>query len=144
MLEERGRLAGLDHVLWRLVLDTLREAATPAAPVTLLHGDLNPTNILRAERGWLAIDPKPLIGDATMEVARLVLQLHIPEGSDPSAIVGGRIARAADVLGRRADDIARWTFVDAVSMASFTRSKGDLASTQGILGSAHWVVPSLA
>ncbi len=41
--------------------------------VVVVHGDYNPTNILRSERrGWITIDPKPLIGDPTYDLAQFL------------------------------------------------------------------------
>jgi len=39
---------------------------------TVLHGDLHHDNVLPSPRGWLAIDPKGLIGERTYEVANLL------------------------------------------------------------------------
>ena len=42
-------------------------------PSRLLHGDLHPGNVLRAEREpWLAIDPKPWLGDPAFDLAQLL------------------------------------------------------------------------
>lgn len=38
----------------------------------VLHGDLHHDNVLHADRGWLAIDPKGLHGERTYEVANLL------------------------------------------------------------------------
>jgi streptomycin 6-kinase len=35
---------------------------------SLVHGDLHHHNILRSERGWLAIDPKPMLGEPEFDV----------------------------------------------------------------------------
>ena len=35
---------------------------------TLIHGDFHHHNILRSERGWLAIDPKPMLGEPEYDV----------------------------------------------------------------------------
>jgi streptomycin 6-kinase len=35
----------------------------------LVHGDFHHHNILRSERGWLAIDPKPMLGEPEYDVA---------------------------------------------------------------------------
>jgi streptomycin 6-kinase len=35
---------------------------------TLVHGDLHHHNILRSQRGWLAIDPKPMLGEPEFDV----------------------------------------------------------------------------
>lgn len=36
-----------------------------------LHGDLHHYNIMKSERGWLAIDPKGLIGDPCYEISNI-------------------------------------------------------------------------
>jgi streptomycin 6-kinase len=43
---------------------------TPEPPV-VLHGDMHHGNVLDSERGWLAIDPKGLIGDRGYDYANL-------------------------------------------------------------------------
>jgi streptomycin 6-kinase len=56
-----------------------RERATRLAhhdlPIVLLHGDLTPSNILDggAERGLVAIDPAPCLGDAAFDAVDLIL-----------------------------------------------------------------------
>lgn len=40
--------------------------------IVMLHGDLHHDNVLDSARGWLAIDPKGLIGERTYEVANLL------------------------------------------------------------------------
>jgi streptomycin 6-kinase len=49
-------------------------ASLPASqgPPVLLHQDLHGDNVLRAERGWLAIDPKPLVGEREFGVVPIV------------------------------------------------------------------------
>jgi streptomycin 6-kinase len=43
----------------------------PVAP-TVLHQDLHGGNVLRAGAAWVAIDPKPLVGDPAFDVASLL------------------------------------------------------------------------
>lgn len=38
----------------------------------LLHQDFQGSNVLRSERGWLVIDPKPLAGDRAFDLASLL------------------------------------------------------------------------
>jgi streptomycin 6-kinase len=40
--------------------------------ILVLHGDLHHGNVLHSARGWLAIDPKGLVGERTYEVANLL------------------------------------------------------------------------
>lgn len=35
---------------------------------TLVHGDFHHHNVLRSERGWLAIDPKPMLGEPEYDI----------------------------------------------------------------------------
>jgi streptomycin 6-kinase len=46
-------------------------AATQGEPV-VLHQDLQGSNVLHSERGWLAIDPKPLVGEREFDLASFV------------------------------------------------------------------------
>ena len=143
LLEGRGRPDGLDPALWRLALDTIRQQARPDRRLTLVHGDLNPTNVLSSERGWLAIDPKPLVADPAWDVARLVMQLGVPDGRDAGEVVLGRLTRAAEALGLPRAAVALGTFVDTVSMASYALAVGDAAAARGQVESALRAVPAL-
>jgi len=44
-----------------------------SSPPCLIHGDLHHFNILSSERGWLAIDPKGVVGPPEYEVAPLLI-----------------------------------------------------------------------
>jgi streptomycin 6-kinase len=41
----------------------------------LLHGDLHPENVLLAGESWLAIDPKPLVGERAFDLAQWLCNL---------------------------------------------------------------------
>jgi streptomycin 6-kinase len=71
--------------------------AAPREP-TVLHGDLHHGNVLDfAARGWLAIDPKGLIGERAFEFANL---LRNPD--EAVAMRPGRFARQVQVIARAA------------------------------------------
>ena len=64
----------------------------PHDPV-ILHGDLHHANVLDfGERGWLAIDPKGLIGDAEFDVCNVLCNPH------ERALAPGRLARQFAVV----------------------------------------------
>lgn len=67
----------------------------PAMP---LHGDLHHDNILSSDRGWLAIDPKGLVGDPHYELANAFRNPHgaIKLAADPK-----RINAMADTFSAR-------------------------------------------
>ncbi len=63
-----------------------------------LHGDLHHDNIMSSDRGWLAIDPKGLIGDPLYEVANV---FRNPHGATQLAASPKRIAALADAFEQR-------------------------------------------
>jgi streptomycin 6-kinase len=69
----------------------------PSAQIPL-HGDLHHDNILSSDRGWLAIDPKGLLGDPAYEVANVFIN---PAGAHQIAADPRRIAARLDILSQR-------------------------------------------
>ncbi|MGJ7902495.1 aminoglycoside phosphotransferase family protein [Lysobacter sp. 1R34A] len=66
--------------------------------VVPLHGDLHHENVLDAgERGWIAIDPKRLIGERGFDFACL-----FTDPDEATALVPGRLARRADLVAQTA------------------------------------------
>ena len=63
---------GLDGDLVDRAVSFLREAGPSQREPVLLHQDLHGGNVLRSERGWLAIDAKPLVGEREFDVASLI------------------------------------------------------------------------
>ena len=63
-----------------------------------LHGDLHHDNIVSSDRGWLAIDPKGLIGDPHYEVANA---FRNPSGATKLAADPKRIGAMADIFAAR-------------------------------------------
>lgn len=75
----------------------LRLFDRPSAQIPL-HGDLHHDNILSSDRGWLAIDPKGLLGDPAYDVANIFIN---PKHADNIAADPRRIAARADILSQR-------------------------------------------
>lgn len=69
-----------------------------AAADVPLHGDLRHDNILASPRGWLAIDPRGLLGDPIYDLAAAFLN---PWQARDMVIDQGRIAHMADSFARR-------------------------------------------
>jgi len=93
----------------------------------LMHGDFHHFNILSSDRGWLAIDPKGVIGPAGYEVGPLMLN---PWGSHfdrlSASFSGGitdqrRVKRRVDILheqlGFDRERIVEWSLAHAVLSA---------------------------
>jgi streptomycin 6-kinase len=77
--EEAGR--PFPRVLLDAALDTLHILPPSQREHVLLHQDLHAANVLRAQREpWLAIDPKPLVGEREFGVAPIVRSVELGHG----------------------------------------------------------------
>jgi len=74
----------------------LEESLPSAGEAVVLHQDFHGGNVLRSERGWLAIDPKPLVGEREFDAASLLRDRRDELAQDPAA--GHRIRRRLDEL----------------------------------------------
>lgn len=88
----------------------------------VLHGDLHHGNILDfGPRGWLAIDPKGLLGERGFDHANLF------RNPDP-ATAPGRLAHRADIVAEAAglerDRLLRWVLAVAGLSAAWNLSDG--------------------
>ena len=110
---DRGVVAQADELFTSLV-----SAVTDAV---LLHGDLGPGNVLLSERGWLAIDPYPVLGDRAFDVGHCLSRHDRRDLRDARE----QVAFFADRLGLDARRIAGWTFACCVHIALQCMSVGD-------------------
>ncbi|MGX5841377.1 aminoglycoside phosphotransferase family protein [Mesorhizobium sp. ArgA1] len=76
------------------IADRLLDAPHAVAP---LHGDLHHDNILHGARGWLAIDPKGVLGDPGFDAANM---LYNPLERDDLCLDPERIANMAEIFGK--------------------------------------------
>ena len=95
-------------------------ASLASAPVdtVLLHGDLGPSNVVLSARGWLAIDPYPVVGDRAFDVGHSLSRCDLRDAR-------GHVAYFADRLELDAHRIAGWTFACVVQLALECSSIGD-------------------
>lgn len=94
-----------------------------SAGVTLVHADLHYRNVLRGERRrWLAIDPKPIVGDPEVAVAEL-LRTRVDELEGPSEI--RRLLRViVEVAALDYEKSASWGFVRTIDYWLWSLEKG--------------------
>ncbi len=96
------------------------ELVASSAPAVLLHGDLHHDNVLRSARaGWLAVDPKGLLGEPAFEVGAM---LHNPWSDllswpDPARLLARRVDQLAEGLAVDRERVRGWGFAFAVLSA---------------------------
>lgn len=119
---------------------TARELLTEPRDVVVLHGDLHHGNVLDfGARGWLAIDPKGLVGERGFDFANLFCNPDPRTATSP-----GRLARQADVVaaaaGLERGRLLRWILAWAGLSAAWSLEDGDdpvLALSVGELAAAE-------
>jgi streptomycin 6-kinase len=98
----------------------------------LLHADFHPRNVLAAGREpWLAIDPKPLLGDPAYEPVPLVLEAGASLGPEEvdragwSEEIGRRVRVVSRHLDLEAPRVAAWGLARSVDWALFLSERGE-------------------
>jgi streptomycin 6-kinase len=126
-----------DHELVQQGLAIAQELAAVDSGSRLVHGDLNPGNLLRAHdraTGWVAIDPKPMRGDPEFDLEPLVSQLGAPlEHAHPEAVLGHQLSAAADEAGLDVALAARWAVARAALDVSWQAADADRAASRTAL-----------
>ena len=102
-----------------------RELLADPREVVVLHGDLHHQNVLDfGARGWLAIDPKGLVGERGFDLANLFRNPDLETATAP-----GRLARQADVVAAAAGldrtRLLRWVLAWAGLSAAWSLEDGD-------------------
>lgn len=93
----------------------------------LLHGDFHHFNVLESERGWLAIDPKGVVGPRGYEVGPLLINPNdrFLNGSNPQVQTKKRIAILSEILGMERERIRSWGLCHAVLSAWWSIEDND-------------------
>jgi streptomycin 6-kinase len=94
----------------------------------LLHGDLHPYNVLDGgeQRGLVAIDPRPCVGDAAFDAVDWVIwPKDDPQNWTP------RCNRLGEALDLDADRIWDWLRIFAAMLAATTLARGDMSDRAG-------------
>jgi streptomycin 6-kinase len=116
--------ARLDPGLVREGLALFRSLPRSAEREVLLATDLHAGNVLSASREpWLAIDPKPHVGDPAYDPLQHMLNCPGRLATDPR----GLVRRMADLAGVDAERLALWLFARCVQEAPEWPSLCDVA-----------------
>ena len=102
------------------------ELCRSQANVRLLHGDLQHSNILFGQqRGWVAIDPKGVIGEAEYEIGASLRNPHeAPSVFTAPDTIERRIRQLASELDLDATRVLGWAFAQAVLSAIWVVEDG--------------------
>jgi streptomycin 6-kinase len=102
--------------------------------VVALHGDLHHGNVLDfgARRGWLAIDPKGLVGERGFDFANIFTNPDLDDPARPVATEPSRFARRVQVVSEAAvldwDRLLRWVLAWTGLSAAWFLGDGESAA----------------
>jgi streptomycin 6-kinase len=107
---------------------TARKLLATPRDITVLHGDIHHGNVLDAgARGWIAIDPKGLLGERSFDFVNI---LRNPEAS--TALAPGRFIRQVEVVATAAAldrrRLIEWTLAFAGLSAAWAIAGGESAA----------------
>jgi streptomycin 6-kinase len=105
-LDNAERWGGPDHELVPLARELHESLAVGRA--SLVHGDFHHHNILSSRRGYLAIDPKPMLGEPEFDVPSF---LWNPLGSEFRLDVAEHRIAAFAAAGLDEDRIRKWAVI---------------------------------
>ncbi|WP_309086569.1 aminoglycoside phosphotransferase family protein [Chelativorans sp.] len=117
--------------------ETAERLLANQAAVKPLHGDIHHENIMRGARGWVAIDPKGLLGDPAFDIANMFYNpVESPLRTDQR-----RIAAMAGILADRLDqDVGKlldYAFAFSALSASWHVEDGNFEEAQRSLAVGH-------
>ena len=110
--------------------ETARALLAHPREVSVLHGDLHHGNVLDfGARGWLAIDPKHLVGERGFDFANIFTNPDLADPTQPVATQPGRFARRLDIVaaasGLERRRLVSWVLACAGLSASWFLSDDD-------------------
>ncbi len=101
------------------VEENLPRLYAESSPPCLIHGDFHHFNILSSERGWIAIDPKGVIGHPEYEVGPLLINPwgSFLNGTNPKVQTERRLSILSERLGFPRQRLLDWGLCHAVLSA---------------------------
>lgn len=119
---DRYLQSGNQHVPALLVQkahELYRKLATSSSQTMLLHGDLHHYNVLFDEdRGWIAIDPKGVVGELEYEVGAIIRNpVELPDLFTSATVIERRLRTLTDALRLDYRRALEWSFAQAVLSA---------------------------
>lgn len=97
---EEDKRAGINSIYQRGA-EVARALLVDPREVRVLHGDIHHENIRRSARGWLAFDPKGLVGERTYDTANTLCNLIYRGNQFSPAENEARLLESATILAQR-------------------------------------------
>jgi len=114
------QMSPFERPLLELAAETLRDLAGSQGEPVLLHGDFHQGNVLEAEREpWLAIDPKPLVGEREFDITALLRDRReeVLADHDPHARLQRRFDQLCELFDCDRRRLREWSFAILVDYA---------------------------
>jgi streptomycin 6-kinase len=106
------------------------ELVASSAPAVLLHGDLHHGNVLSSARGWLAIDPKGVLGEPAYEVGALLRNpVGLGHRPDLRAVLDRRVPVLAEAYGVDRERVRGWGRAHNVVSLLWSHEDDDVVDT---------------
>ncbi|MCK6212219.1 aminoglycoside phosphotransferase family protein [Georgenia sp. EYE_87] len=120
--QRHGPALGADPGLVAEAASLLEELPATAGSAVVVHGDLNPGNVLADDstgaRTWVAIDPKPMVGDPAFDPWPLLTQVGEPfREESPTAVLRSRSRLVSATAGLDPARVAAWATARTVESA---------------------------
>ena len=119
-------------------LAAIRDLAPSQGPPVVLHPDFHGANVLRATREpWLAIDPKPLVGEQEFDAASLLRDRRWLLGPESARVIRRRLDVLTAELDVDRERMRGWGIVHALAWGvSETKHEADMVECARLLARA--------
>lgn len=101
--------------------------------IRVLHGDLQHYNIRHTSRGWLAFDPKGVVGERTYDCANTLCNPVMPELVHNETRLLNNATILADTLALELERVLAFTYAYACLNASWWSQLGDREGAEEIV-----------
>jgi streptomycin 6-kinase len=125
-----------DEALLGAAVQAFEQLAAYGGESVVLHQDFHRGNVLRADRSpWLAIDPKPLVGERAFDARWLLYDLLFTDPRSAASPVA-LLERLAAELSLEPERVRLWTMARAVENVLWCYEAGEEAADDLALATA--------
>lgn len=129
--------------MFRTCLGITEQLLATPQDIVVLHGDVHHDNILDfGLRGWLAIDPKRVIGERGFDYANLICNPDLPSARDPVRFER-QVKVVAQAAGLQRQRLLQWVLALAGLSAAWFLEDDDTAAAKGQLQVAKLAAQAL-